>query len=90
MTRDSQAAAARAALHLAQRASQVVLDALNKRVSPGLTVAEVSERVTVVSGPSGDTYFLDGVEFLWLGKPAITQNDDGTISVDRQWREAPL
>jgi hypothetical protein len=82
-------AAAQAALHLARRADAVIGAALLRRW-PLFDPGQVTTRVTVVAATDGDTYYLDGVEFLWMGKPVITHNDDGTISVDRQWREVPL
>ncbi len=82
-------AASAAALHLARRADAVIGAALLRRW-PLFDPGQVTTRVTVISAPDGDTYYLDGVEFLWMGKPVITQDDDGTISVARQWREAPL
>lgn len=74
-------------VHLARRADAVIRQALVKRLGPAFTNAEVVDRCIVQCGPAGDTYLLDGVEFLWMGPIKVTESPEGVFSVDREWRE---
>jgi hypothetical protein len=77
------------ATHLARRADAVIRKALVSRLGPDFTHAEVARRVTAQCGPDGDTYLLDGVQFLWMGPIKINEGPEGVFSVDREWREVP-
>lgn len=84
-------AAQAAAEHLARRAEAVVKAALDKRLGRAdWSPEEIQPRVHVDAAPDGDTYYLDGAAFLWMGRPVVRQDEDGgPISVDREWRELP-
>jgi hypothetical protein len=77
------------ATHLARRADAVIRKALVARLGPDFTNAEVVARCSAVCSPGGDTYLLDGVEFLWIGPVKISEGPEGVFSVDREWREVP-
>lgn len=84
-------AAQAAAEHLQRRAEAVVKAALDKRLGrTDWTFGEVKDRVRVVEYGDGSEYRLDDKPFLWMGRPAFSQDEEGgPISVDREWRELP-